>query len=123
MQRAVAGLTSECVRLLGRVYGARVLVVAGSGDNGGDALYAAGRPLILAVDLPSGIDADTGEVTGPAVQADVTVTFGTHKPGLLISPGAEHVGELRFADIGLAPYLDGDPVLEALEHADVEALL
>ena len=82
-------------------------------------------PFIVAVDLPSGIDADTGEVAGPAVHADVTVTFGTYKPGLLISPGAEHVGDLRFVDIGLAPYLEGggDPVLEALEPADVEALL
>jgi hydroxyethylthiazole kinase-like uncharacterized protein yjeF len=84
---------------------------------------SAPRPLIVAVDLPSGVDADTGEVAGPAVRADVTVTFGTYKPGLLISPGAEHVGDLRFVDIGLAPHLEGAPVLEALEPADVEALL
>ena len=42
----------------------------------------------MAVDLPSGIDADTGEVAGAAVRADVTITFGTLKPGLLIDPGA-----------------------------------
>ena len=42
----------------------------------------------MAVDLPSGIDADTGAVDGPAVRADVTVTFGAIKPGLLIDPGA-----------------------------------
>ncbi len=41
---------------------------------------------MVAVDLPSGIDADTGAVDGPAVQADVTVTFGAIKPGLLIDP-------------------------------------
>ena len=44
--------------------------------------------ITVAVDLPSGIDADTGAVAGPAVRADVTVTFGAVKPGLLIDPGA-----------------------------------
>ncbi len=43
MQRAAAGLAATCARVLGRVYGARVVVLAGSGDNGGDALYAAER--------------------------------------------------------------------------------
>src|SRR5512142_723081 len=43
MARAAAGLAATCARLLGRVYGARVVVLAGSGDNGGDALYAAQR--------------------------------------------------------------------------------
>ena len=43
MQRAAAGLASVCVSLLGRVYGSRVVVLAGTGDNGGDALYAAAR--------------------------------------------------------------------------------
>src|SRR6266566_3537399 len=43
MQRAAAGLAATCARLLGRVYGKRVVVLAGSGDNGGDALYAAQR--------------------------------------------------------------------------------
>ncbi|MDQ2877219.1 MAG: NAD(P)H-hydrate epimerase, partial [Actinomycetota bacterium] len=40
MSRAAAGLTSVCARLLGHVYGARVVILAGSGDNGGDALFA-----------------------------------------------------------------------------------
>src|SRR6266571_5658126 len=43
MSRAAAGLVATCARLLGRVYGARVVVLAGSGDNGGDALYASER--------------------------------------------------------------------------------
>src|SRR5690242_16462422 len=43
MQRAAAGLAAICSRLLGRVYGSRVVVLAGTGDNGGDALYAAAR--------------------------------------------------------------------------------
>ena len=39
------------------------------------------------MDLPSGVDADTGVVAGAAIRADVTVTFGTLKPGLLVDPG------------------------------------
>src|SRR5215470_8389444 len=196
MGRAATGLASICAVLLhaapGYVYGARVVVLAGRGDNGGDALYAgaelarrgatvtaiaagstahpggtaalrqAGGRLsddtgdaaaalidaadlivdgllgiggrgglrepfaglaagaerarqagatVVAVDLPSGIDADTGAVEGPAVRADVTVTFGAIKPGLLIDPGAGHAGAVELVDIGLGPYL-GTPFLE-----------
>ncbi|WP_431966378.1 NAD(P)H-hydrate dehydratase [Actinacidiphila sp. bgisy160] len=204
MQRAAAGLAAACANALGAaggVYGARVVVLTGSGDNGGDALYAgarlarrgagvtavllaprkahrrglaalraaggravapdgaealihradlvldgivgiggkgglrpeaaplaeaahASRAVVVAVDLPSGVDADTGEVRGAAVRADMTVTFGTYKPGLLVDPAAEHAGALRLVDIGLGPWLDGTPPdLEALQHADVAALL
>ena len=202
MQRAAAGLAAVCADLLGRVYGARVAVLVGSGANGGDALFAAARlarrgasatavllapdhahaeglaafraaggrtvtaadgprviaraglvldgitgiggkgglraaavPLaeaaraadavVVAVDLPSGVDADTGEVHGPAVRADATVTFGTYKPGLLVDPAAERAGALRLIDIGLEGDLGevGAPALEALQHADVAALL
>lgn len=199
MRRAVAGLAAVCTQVLDGVYGARVVVLAGSGDNGGDALFAGARlarrgagvtavllapdrahagglaalraaggrvvaaedgpaaiaraalvldgitgiggkgglraravPLaeaahrsraaVIAVDLPSGVDADTGEVHGEAVRADVTVTFGTHKPAHLIDPAAGFAGVTHFVDIGLGPELDG-PVLEALQHADVAALL
>lgn len=206
MQRAAAGLAAACANALGAgggVYAARVVVLTGSGDNGGDALYAgarlarrgagvtavllapqkahrgglaalraaggravtpedvdavalvhradlvldgivgiggkgglrpgavplaeaahASRAVVVAVDLPSGVDADTGEVRGAAVRADMTVTFGTYKPGLLVDPAAEHAGALRLVDIGLGPELDGTPPgLEALQHADVAALL
>ncbi|MFE2875715.1 NAD(P)H-hydrate dehydratase [Streptomyces roseus] len=191
MQRAAAGLAAVCAGLLGRVYGARVVLLVGPGDNGGDALYAgarlarrgagvtavpvdpervhagglgallaaggrlaeahpgradlvldglvgiggrgglrpaaaalveripAGAP-VVAVDLPSGVDADTGEVAGAAVHADVTVTFGAYKPGLLIDPGASRTGALRLVDIGLSL---PDPDAEALQHADVARLL
>ncbi|MFI9720397.1 NAD(P)H-hydrate dehydratase [Streptomyces sp. NPDC052396] len=196
MQRAAAGLAAASADLLGRVYGARVALLVGSGDNGGDALYAGARlarrgagvtavllspdrahqgglralraaggrvtdasggvpavaradlvldgivgiggkgglrpaalplveaaagALVLAVDLPSGVDADTGEVPGPAVRADATVTFGTYKPGLLIDPAREHAGALRLIGIGLR--LPGEPDIEALQHADVSRLL
>ncbi|MFD5201188.1 NAD(P)H-hydrate dehydratase [Streptomyces sp. NPDC058375] len=200
MQRAAAGLAVACGDLLrrnGRVYGARVLLLVGSGDNGGDALYAGARLArrgagvralllapdrahpgglaafraaggqvaggpdglgvldlvvdgitgiggrgglredatellhtvtrdrtpVIAVDLPSGVEADTGEVHGEAVRADATVTFGTYKPGLLIDPAAEHAGALRLVDIGLGPDLPEPPDLEALQYADVAALL
>ena len=200
MQRAAAGLASVCVTLLGRVYGSRVAVLTGSGDNGGDALYAAahlarrgaaviavavgaraheggaaalraagGRIVtsadpaaesavtraglildgmlgiggkgglrdpyaglaalaarstatVVAVDLPSGIDADTGAVDGSAVRADVTVTFGTFKPGLLVDPGAAHAGVVELVDIGLGPYL-GPPGVVSAQAADVAAML
>jgi hydroxyethylthiazole kinase-like uncharacterized protein yjeF len=209
MQRAAAGLASACASLLarqpGHVYGAKVVVLAGSGDNGGDALYAGallarrgaavtaiapgpkahdgglselraaggrvtdrlpgaadliaradlimdgllgigghgglrepfaglarlteqarqGGPgreagaTVVAVDLPSGIDADTGAVEGPAVRADVTVTFGTIKPGLLIDPGAGHAGAVELVDIGLRPHLEGEPAAMAPQRDDI----
>jgi ADP-dependent NAD(P)H-hydrate dehydratase / NAD(P)H-hydrate epimerase len=203
MARAAFGLASVCASLLskhpGYVYGTRVVVLAGSGDNGGDALYAGaglarrgvavtaiapgpkahpggtaalraagGRvtadagPIddadlildgllgiggrgglrepfaglarqaararqagatVVAVDLPSGIDADTGAVDGPAVQADVTVTFGVIKPGLLIDPGAGHAGAVELVDIGLGPYLKDGPSAVAPQRDDISELL
>ncbi|GAA2841778.1 NAD(P)H-hydrate dehydratase [Kitasatospora sp. CM 4170] len=200
MQRAAAGLAATCARLLtrrrGRVYGSRVVVLAGSGDNGGDALYAgavlarrgarvsavllaperahagglaalraahgqvvldqevgladfsradlvldgivgiggrgglraeavpyaraARRGTVVAVDVPSGVDADTGEVAGVALRADVTVCFGTYKPGLLIDPGAGYAGAVQLVGIGLdLPPAD----VSALQHPAVAELL
>ncbi len=201
MNRAAAGLAAVCGSLLarypGHVYGARVVVLAGSGDNGGDALYAGARlarrgaavtaitagakaheggtadlraaggrvtdnkdaiaradliidgllgiggrgglrepfaglaaaaeqarqqgATVVAVDLPSGIDADTGAVDGPAVRADVTVTFGAIKPGLLIDPGAGHAGTVELVDIGLRP--EGKPAAKAPQRDDIAARL
>jgi NAD(P)H-hydrate epimerase len=63
-------------------------------------LNRAGRP-IVAVDVPSGVDASTGEVPGAAVRADVTVTFHGRKVGLAVAPGRFHAGEIVVADIGL----------------------
>jgi ADP-dependent NAD(P)H-hydrate dehydratase / NAD(P)H-hydrate epimerase len=207
MGRAATGLASICAALLraapGHVYGARVVVLAGRGDNGGDALYAgallarrgaavtaiaagstvhpggaaalrqaggrvsddtagAAGPMdaadlivdgllgigghgglrepfaglaagaerarqagatVVAVDLPSGIDADTGAVEGPAVRADVTVTFGAIKPGLLIDPGAGHAGAVELVDIGLGPYLETEPAASAPQRDDIAELL
>ena len=57
---------------------------------------------IVAVDVPSGVDASTGEVAGSAVQADVTITFHGRKVGLVVAPGRFHAGAIDVVDIGLA---------------------
>jgi hypothetical protein len=60
------------------------------------------HPLVFAVDIPSGIDPSSGAVPDPLLlPADVTVTFGGYKAGLLISPGREFAGRLVLVDIGL----------------------
>ncbi len=63
-------------------------------------INATGVP-VLAVDIPSGVNASTGEVAGAAVQADVTVTMHGPKVGLAVAPGRFHAGEVAVADIGL----------------------
>jgi ADP-dependent NAD(P)H-hydrate dehydratase / NAD(P)H-hydrate epimerase len=65
-----------------------------------DGINAAGVP-VLAVDLPSGVDASTGEIAGAVVDAKATVTFHGRKLGLVVAPGRFHAGEVRVADIGL----------------------
>src|SRR5579884_2369419 len=198
MQRSAAGLATVAVRILregGGVYGARVALLVGVGDNGGDALFAGARLArrgaqvaavladetrahagglaalreaggrvdhvekledadliidgmlgiggkgglrgraaelaeaaqasgapVLAVDLPSGVDADSGQVSGVCVSADVTVTFGAYKPGLLIDPAAARAGVVEFVDIGLTA-LPEHAAVEALQAADVAQLL
>jgi NAD(P)H-hydrate epimerase len=56
---------------------------------------------VLAIDLPSGVDASTGETTGAVVRADETVTFHGRKVGLVVAPGRFRAGEVHVADIGL----------------------
>src|SRR3954449_2579143 len=75
--------------------------------------------VVVAVDVPSGVDASTGAVDGAAVRADVTVTFGALKTGLVVSPGAEHAGLVEVVDIGLElPTAD----VRLLDADDVAAL-
>jgi NAD(P)H-hydrate epimerase len=63
-------------------------------------INAAGAP-VVSVDLPSGVDASTGEIAGAAVRADLTVTFHGAKVGLAVAPGRFHAGTVVVADIGL----------------------
>ena len=56
---------------------------------------------VVSVDIPSGVDASTGEVVGTAVEADLTVTFHAPKVGLVVAPGRFHAGDVVVADIGL----------------------
>jgi hydroxyethylthiazole kinase-like uncharacterized protein yjeF len=63
-------------------------------------LNAAGKP-VVAIDIPTGINADTGEVMDSAVRADLTVTMAVLKQGLVLYPGATYAGEVRVVDIGI----------------------
>jgi ADP-dependent NAD(P)H-hydrate dehydratase / NAD(P)H-hydrate epimerase len=199
MRRAAFGLAVQARRMLGgTVAGARVALLVGAGDNGGDALWAgvelrrrgvgviavllqperahpaglaalrraggrivaaqdadaaaravqgaqlvidgivgisgkgalrdpapalvaaaadAGVP-VLACDLPSGVDCDTGEVTGPAVTAAATVTFGARKPVHVLA--ADRCGPVRLVDIGLGSHLP-TPHAHVLDAHDVAA--
>ncbi|MEW1957197.1 NAD(P)H-hydrate epimerase [Kineococcus sp. NPDC059986] len=98
--------------------------IAGIGGRGGlrpafEGLSALDGPVVVAVDLPSGLDADTGAVTGEVLAADVTVTFGTAKPVHLLGPAAAWCGRLVVADIGLTDL--PAPAVERVEPADVAA--
>jgi NAD(P)H-hydrate epimerase len=100
----------EVEAALGRA-GVAVDALAGIGARGAlrEPLVSLARQLnaaraglhVVALDLPSGIDADTGAVPGEAVWADTTVTLGGIKQGLLRFPAAEHVGRLVARDIGI----------------------
>jgi NAD(P)H-hydrate epimerase len=205
MKRAAAGL-AEAVRSLLPATGGTVLVLAGSGNNGADALYAAAElaeagtsvsvvlasdhavaealsaataagvvtienrdaaalassadivvdgilgtgtssspalrgsardlvaallpalmqnpdAYVVAVDIPSGISPDDGTVPDPLViPADVTVTFGARKAGLLIAPGSDFAGEVRLIDIGLdAEFAAMEPAV-SLEDPEISSL-
>lgn len=193
MQRAAHALAAHCASLLGRAYGARVVLLVGAGNNGGDALFAgaalarrgarvsamlldperahsagladlrragglvvapdsalvaaadlvvdgivgiggsgglrgeavalaraANDVLTVAVDVPSGVNADTGAAGESCIRADVTVTFGALKPGLVVGAGAARSGQVRLVDIGLQL---PQPRTRMLEAQDVRAML
>lgn len=87
------------------------------------AIDASGVP-VLAVDVPSGLSADTGEALGAAVRATITVTFGAAKVGLCVFPGCEYAGRIEVADIGLDPLAaPPPPAIELLDARTVGALL
>ncbi|TCJ21235.1 NAD(P)H-hydrate dehydratase, partial [Nocardioides jejuensis] len=85
------------------------------------ALEAVSRDaLVVSVDVPSGLDADTGRITAPHVQADITVTFGSHKVAHLVDPAAAACGTVHLVDIGLEL---PPAAVESLQAVDVAALL
>jgi ADP-dependent NAD(P)H-hydrate dehydratase / NAD(P)H-hydrate epimerase len=79
------------------------------------------RPTIVAVDLPSGVEADTGAVqdSAKAVHADVTVTFGCLKPAHVVGAATRLAGFVDLVDIGLGPFLPKRPALRVPNAADV----
>lgn len=86
--------------LLGTGLRARATGPAAAGIEALARASEAGIP-VVAVDLPSGLGSDTGRVDGPAVQADLTVTFAAPKWSHVLAPACERVGELALADIGI----------------------
>lgn len=81
-----------------------------------------GSGLVVAVDLPSGVDVDTGRTPAPHLRADVTVTFGTHKVCHVVDPAAAACGEVHLVDIGLQPLLPAAHV-SCLTDDDLPSLL
>lgn len=117
-----------------RVSGVVIDGLLGTGSSGGirepvatvvvqlEGLSGTRRPLVVACDLPSGVDATTGEVHGPVLRADLTVTFGEYKSGLLSSPGEQLCGEVKLVDLGISDFL-GLANVSRLDHGDLAALL
>jgi hydroxyethylthiazole kinase-like uncharacterized protein yjeF len=110
---ALRGTGAEVVEASGR---------AGVGVGGGSAPGAARGPLVVAVDLPSGIGADDGTLPGPVLPADVTVTFGAAKRGLVLPPAAGVCGEVEVVDIGLGMEPGGAGALTRLLPGDLATL-
>lgn len=136
MRAADAGVLSECVpasEVGARLSGATVVVDAllGIGARAPlspelalwtTAIRTAGAR-VVAVDVPTGVDADTGEADEHAVIADVTLTFITPKRGLVTYPGAAHAGELVVEPLGVPPELTSVPgapeILSPREYASI----
>ena len=78
---------------------------------------------VIAVDVPSGLNSDTGTVDSVCPNADVTVTLGYPKPGLFNFPGAERAGEVIIVDIGIPPNLAQDVTTELITGAWAKAVL
>ena len=78
-----------------------------------------GETLVLAVDLPSGVDADSGELLGHPMPADVTVALGAMKPAHVDGPAAALCGQLRFAGLDIVQHFDDGLV----EDRDLDALI
>lgn len=88
---------------------------------GGDRAIRRTRPYVVAVDTPSGIGVDDGVLVEPVLRADLTVTFGVVKAGLLLPPACAAVGRLEVVDLGL-DLGDEEPACARLRGVDVAAL-
>jgi hydroxyethylthiazole kinase-like uncharacterized protein yjeF len=75
-------------------------------------------PVVVSVDVPSGVDVDTGAVEGPCVHADITVTFGCLKPALVVGPAALVAGQVDLVNIGL-PWLEARPAVWVPDVDDI----
>ncbi|MEN8140480.1 MAG: NAD(P)H-hydrate dehydratase, partial [Thermodesulfobacteriota bacterium] len=80
---------------------------------------------VVAVDIPSGVDSDTGQIWGCGVQADLTCTYGLAKVGQVQYPGRELVGQLQVLDIGIPPQLvaEADIKNQLMNHESAKVLL
>ncbi len=88
-----------------------------------EAINATGSgSIVVACDVPSGVDASTGEVAGVAVRARTTVTFHAAKPGLWIDPGKTHAGEVSVVDIGIPPGGPADPQVGLITDRVVDGI-
>lgn len=87
------------------------------------AAIEAAEAAVLAADIPSGVQADTGRVDGVAVHADITVTFSAPKPGLLLYPGASYAGRLLVAEVGLPAGFVSPGTLEVWDRGEHRAAL
>ena len=94
---------ADCDLIIDALFGAGLArPLAGEALALVDGINRSGR-LVLAVDLPSGVNGATGEILGGAIAATATVTFFRKKPGHLLLPGRTHCGKIHVADIGIAP--------------------
>ncbi len=86
---------------------------------------AGGKSFVISVDIPSGLFADRFELEGPAVKADVTVTFTAPKLAHIIPPAADHAGRLVIAPIGSPPHLLDSPEyrMELIDSSHVKRAL
>lgn len=86
-----------------------------------EAVVASGAP-VAALDMPTGVDGDTGAAPGPAVRADLTITFAAEKVGLRVAPGRELAGRVVVADIGIPRDVRIDPAAWLATDAVIAAI-
>lgn len=118
LARRLEGVVAIVDALLGTGFeGAPRGILAGAIEAIGRA-----RAPIVSVDVPSGVDASTGSISGAVVKATATVTFHAAKPGLWIHPGKAHAGDIHTIDIGIPRGAPGQPAVGLLQGTIVREL-